>query len=98
MEGTKPSVSDRLPCWGRWLGGSWGRLSGEQREEKGAVGLPRLLHAPHPTPSVKAGGLWETGPLWGGGRGSPSSTQAGPSLEARGLQEGFLGEDKTLQE
>lgn len=79
---------------GRQLGeAEWGAEGGEggSRPASGSC-MP-------PPPSVKAGGLWETGPLWGGGRGSPSSTQAGPSWEARGLQEGFLGgRDKTLQE
>lgn len=43
MEGTKLSVLDKLPCWGRWLGdGDWKEREAEanNREEKEEGSLP----------------------------------------------------------
>lgn len=51
VEGTKPSVSDRLPCWGRWLGGSRREGEGEERGRRPASGS-----RPTAALSVKAGG------------------------------------------
>ena len=62
IEGTKPSVSDRLPCRGRRLGDSWGKRRGEAE----GGGGPPLAPAPPMALSVKAGGRWETGPCAAG--------------------------------
>ena len=72
IEGTKPSVSDRLPCWGRRLGDSWGKRRGEA---EGGGGLPLALASPH---GPQREGRWLMGnwAVCGGGSWSPSSGQA----------------------
>ena len=74
IAGTKPSVLDRLPCWGRRLGAAGGSGEGKRREAEA-----RLWLRPAPPPatalSVKAGGRWETGPC-ARGSWSLSSGQA----------------------
>lgn len=77
IAGTKPSVSDRLPCWGRRLGGSWGKRRGEAE----GGGGPPLAPGPPAAPtalSVKAGGRWETGPCAAGAAGAPAQDRPEP--------------------
>lgn len=80
IEGTKPSVLDRLPCWGRWRGGSWGKRSGEAEG-----GLP-LTPAPPPPPALggsKAGGRWETGPCRAGASRAQAQDRPEPGWSQR---------------
>lgn len=74
IAGTKPSVSDRLPCWGRWLGGSWGKRRGEAE----GGGGPPLAPGPPTALSVKAGGRWETGPCAAGAAGASAQDRPEP--------------------
>lgn len=73
IEGTKPSVLDRLPCWGRWLGGSWGQGVGRKGRPQGRAGRPALGSM---APGTEAGGRWETGPPQGGGTEVPNARRA----------------------
>lgn len=45
IAGTKPSVLDRLPCWGRRLGAAGGSGEGKQREAEARLWL-RPPHGP----------------------------------------------------
>ena len=66
IEGTKPSVLDRLPCWGRWRGGSWGKRSGEAEG-----GLPLTPAPPRPPQPSVARRQVADGKLGHAGRGRP---------------------------
>lgn len=63
MEGTKPSVSDRLPCWGGagggWLEGSWGKPSGDAEGGEGGGGPASGSCMPPPSPQRE--GRWPLG-------------------------------------
>lgn len=84
IEGTKPSVLDRLPCWGA------GRQLGERSGEAEGGGRPASGSCPSAALSVKAGGRQETGPC-GAGAGR-AQAQDRPSPDgARGCGRVFWG-------